>query len=202
MAQYQYPFKNGKFVYGTPFGRKGNYWKSGYHSGLDLKSRNYGGDGKVYPICSGKVQKVTRNGSYGNCVYILHDDGYLSLYAHLSRTFVLQGQKVDLDTVIGVEGTTGNSTGVHLHIEIHKGKYGYPASINPDKFIQEKIKEGEEVEIKKLSVLKDGQKVIVSAVEVEGSNYIKLRDLEQLAPITVGYNAATKQVSVTTKKAR
>jgi len=194
--QYQYPFK-GKYKQGTPFGKAGKYWKSGYHSGLDLKSRNYGGDGKVYPICKGKVERITESGSYGNCIYILHEDGYLSLYAHLSKISVKKGQQVDLNTVIGIEGTTGNSTGLHLHIEIHKGKYSYPATIDPDKFIQERLEE--EVEIKKLSVLKDGQKVVVSAVEIDGSNYIKLRDLELLAPITIGYDANKKQVSVSKK---
>ena len=204
---YQRPFK-GKYAVGTPYGKRGSSWKCGYHSGQDYASLNHAGDGNVYPIAEGRVVRHGNQGSsgYGLYLHILHPDGYLSLYAHLAECFVTVGAKVTPDTVIGIEGSSGNvrpkgAGGRHLHIEIHKGKYSYPASINPDKFIQERIREvEEEVEIKKLSVLKDGKKVIVEAVEVEGSNYIKLRDMEQLAPITVGYNAAKKQVSVTTKK--
>jgi len=197
MAAYQYPFKNGKFIYGVIFGRKGDFWKCGYHSGLDLKSSNYGGDGRVYPICAGKIMKITKSGSYGNCIYLLHDDGYLSLYAHLSRIFVSTGQRVGLGTVIGIEGTTGNSTGLHLHLEIHKGKYRYPASIDPDKFIKERLEE--EVDIKQLSVLKDGQEITVEAVEVDGSNFVKLRDLELLASVAVGYDAGKKLPTINSK---
>ncbi|MEG1973102.1 MAG: peptidoglycan DD-metalloendopeptidase family protein, partial [Oscillospiraceae bacterium] len=139
--EYQYPFK--KFVFGTPYGKKGDIWKCGWHSGLDLKSKNYGGDGFVYPICRGTVQNVSTAGSYGNHIYIRHPDGYLSLYAHLAELFVGYGEEVDLDTLLGVEGSTGNSTGLHLHLEIHKGGYNYPAAIDPHVFIENKIKEAE-----------------------------------------------------------
>lgn len=141
--KYQYPFKS-KFVFGTPYGKKGSLWACGWHSGLDLKSTNYGGDGKVYPIAEGFVSLISRTGGYGNHVYVMHPDGYLSLYAHLKEIFVKTNEKVSLDTVIGQEGTTGNSTGIHLHIEIHKEYYNYPAKIDPQKFLDEKIKESEE----------------------------------------------------------
>lgn len=143
IIEYQYPFKS-RFVFGTKYGVKGTSWKCGWHSGIDLKSTNYGGDGRVYPIAAGVVQEIDNAGSYGKHIYILHDDGYLSLYAHLSKINVTQGQRVDLNTVIGQEGTTGNSTGIHLHLEVHKGSYHYPASIDPFEFLEQKIKEAEE----------------------------------------------------------
>jgi len=194
--QYQYPFKS-RFSRGTSFGKAGKYWRCGYHSGADYKCINYGGNGVVYPICQGKVEKISRSGSYGNCVYLRHADGYLSLYAHLSHISVKTGQTVDLDTSLGREGTTGNSTGPHLHIEVHKYAYRYPATIDPEEFIKERLEE--EVEIKKLVVLKDGQKISVEAVEVKGSNFIKLRDLEQLAPVAVGYDQALRLATINNK---
>lgn len=142
IQQYQYPFKS-KFVFGTAYGTKGSMWKCGWHSGLDLKSTNYGGDGRVYPISTGVVQTVAYSSSYGNYVIVEHEDGYLSLYAHLRKVSVSSGQRLDLNTVIGQEGSTGNSTGLHLHIEVHKGSYKYPASIDPKEFIENKILEAE-----------------------------------------------------------
>ena len=202
---YQRPFR-GKYAVGTPYGKRGSAWKCGYHSGQDYASLNHAGDGKVYPIAEGRVVRHGNQGSsgYGLYLHILHPDGYLSLYAHLAECLVTVGAKVTTDTVIGIEGSSGNvrpkgAGGRHLHLEVHNGAYSYPSKIDPEKHIKERMEE-EELEVKKLAVLKDGKRVTVDAIEQDGFNYIKLRDLESLAPITVGYNAAKKQVSVTTKK--
>lgn len=136
---YQYPFK-GRFEFGTSFGKKGSLWKCGYHTGLDLKSSNYGGDGFVYPIADGIVQQISTAGAYGNHIYVRHDDGYISLYAHLCKTVVKEGQRVATNTVLGIEGCTGNATGVHLHLEVHQGEYSYPASIDPREFLEEQLR--------------------------------------------------------------
>lgn len=130
----RYPFDC--YVIGTEFGVKGKLWACGYHSGTDFKSTNYGGDGKIHPLYAGVVQKVTTTGSYGNCVYVKHSDGYVTLYAHMKKVNVRAGQAVSEQTVLGIEGTTGNSTGVHCHVEVHKGSYNYPASIDPVQFIE------------------------------------------------------------------
>ena len=117
----RYPFD--KYKLGTRFGTKGNLWKCGYHSGQDFLSANYGGDGVVYPIYAGQVLKVTSGGSYGNCVQVRHADGHISLYAHLRIVYVKPGMRVDEQTALGLEGATGNVTGKHLHLEVHKGAY-------------------------------------------------------------------------------
>ncbi|MFB7174911.1 M23 family metallopeptidase [Streptomyces sp. NPDC056254] len=57
-------------------------------------------------------------GAYGNTVVIRHDDGLYSLYAHLSRTSVTTGQKTSGGQEVGLSGSTGNSTGPHVHFEI------------------------------------------------------------------------------------
>ena len=140
---YRYPF-NLPWKVTLPFGEKGNLWKAGYHSGTDFVSKSQGGFGEIYPISDGVVQTcVTGHKSYGNYVIVKHDDGYLSLYAHMERIRVNTGQRVNGDTILGIEGATGNVTGRHLHLEIHKGEYHYPATIDPEEFIITRIKEAE-----------------------------------------------------------
>jgi len=145
MPTYQYPFKTYKL--GSLYGVKGKMWSCGYHSGLDLFNKSTGGDGKVYPVAEGKVIRATpdNGGSYGNFVTVEHPDGYLSLYAHLEAIRVTLGAKVSLDTVLGIEGSTGNSSAVHLHLEIHKGAYSYPSKIDPKKFLDERMKENDDM---------------------------------------------------------
>lgn len=183
----RYPFD--KFKLGTRFGVKGTLWRCGYHSGQDIMSAGYGGDGLVYPIYGGKVLKIGRSGSYGNCVYIKHPDGYVSLYAHLKTVYVKAGMVVGEQTVLGVEGATGNVTGRHLHLEVHKGAYQYPAGIDPLAFIKQGLEEAE-VE-KQLKICLNGVEKTVTAIEKSGNNYVRLQDLRD-DKLLVGYNAADK----------
>lgn len=79
-------------------------------------------EGKVSFVQTGfKNEKgSTGNRSYGNCVKIEHKDGYMTLYAHLSKVYVKKGQFVEQGQVIGKMGDTGNAYGIHLHFEIRK----------------------------------------------------------------------------------
>lgn len=183
----QYPFKT--YRLGTRFGTKGSLWKCGYHSGLDLLSAGYGGDGLVRPLYVGTVTKIGRSGSYGNCVYIKHPDGYLTLYAHLKTVYVQQGMQVKEDTVLGVEGATGNATGRHLHLEVHKGDYHYPSGIDPLAFIQQRLG-GDEME-KKITIRLNGVEKQVTAIEKDGHNYVMLQDLRD-GRISVDFDASVK----------
>lgn len=188
----RYPFD--VFRLGTRYGQKGKYWKSGFHSGLDLLSANYGGDGRIYPLYDGWVLKITNQGAYGNCVYISHPDGYITLYAHMKRVDVKVGQSVNEHTVLGVEGATGNVTGKHLHIEVHKGIYHYPASIDPLTFIKTRM-EAEEME-KKIKLVLNGIEKYVDAIEKNGHNFIKLQDLRD-GRIFVDYDSAKRLPTIT-----
>lgn len=194
MVLYQYPFR--KYTLGTRYGTKGSAWSCGYHSGLDIKSINYGGDGVVLPIAAGVVESVGGHGrSYGNHLCVKHADGMISLYAHLAYISVKVGQRVTLTTKLGKEGTTGNSTGIHLHLEIHKGSYSYPAKINPKTWIDEH-KEAADLIVKKQVVYVDGKAVTLEAVYQNGTNYMKLRDIAEALGATVNYTAATGRIDV------
>ncbi len=187
----RYPFNH--FRLGTRYGQRGKSWHCGWHSGLDVLSSAYGGDGIVHPILPGVVQKVARSAAYGNYLLIKHPNGYISLYAHLKTVYVRKNAVVGEDTALGVEGMTGNATGRHLHIEIHKGVYHYPAAINPLRFIEEGM------ETKKTIKLKlNGKIKTVTAIENGGNNYVRLQDLRD-GKIDVGYDAAAKLPTVTAK---
>lgn len=96
-----------------------------FHPGLDLDGVT--GD-PIKPIKNGKVINVSRSKfSYGNSVIIDHGQGMTSLYAHLSKIEVVEGQEVTTNDEIGKMGATGRSFGDHLHLEVREN--GVP--INP-----------------------------------------------------------------------
>lgn len=98
------------------------------HKGLDLKG-SYGT--LVKCKADGKVVFAGNRAGFGNLVVINHQQGLETYYGHLSKILVKQGQSIKTNTIIGKVGSTGRSTGPHLHYEIHKnGKI-----INPKSFL-------------------------------------------------------------------
>lgn len=98
-----------------------------FHEGIDFTA-SVGTE--IYATGDGTVVNVGRKGGYGNCIVINHGYGYQTLYAHLSKTDVKPGQKVQRGQVIGRVGNTGKSTSPHLHYEVHKGN----RSVDPINF--------------------------------------------------------------------
>ncbi|MGC5021728.1 M23 family metallopeptidase [Micromonospora sp. DT47] len=77
----------------------------------------------IHAAAAGTVVKAGDAGDgYGNSVFIDHGNGYLTHYAHQSSLEVTGGEKVSAGEVIGYEGSTGDSTGPHLHFEVHQGQ--------------------------------------------------------------------------------
>jgi len=108
----------------------------GGHTGIDLSSSNK--TQAVLAAAGGTVVVAGWHNSYGNYVIISHNlDGqqYTTLYAHMSSLAVSKGQQVGSGQFIGNMGSTGNSTGAHLHFEIYVGGYNYPNASNPRQFI-------------------------------------------------------------------
>ncbi|CAG7617550.1 hypothetical protein LEUCIP111803_02113 [Leucobacter soli] len=91
------------------------YWGYYGHTGVDIAA---GCGTPIYAAKSGTVGFVGWGGNYGNFVWINHGDGYVTRYAHQSRFAVSYGESVSRGQVIGYVGTTGNSTGCHLHYEV------------------------------------------------------------------------------------
>ena len=85
----------------------------------------------ITAAAEGTVASAGWNGSYGNCIIINHANGVQTWYAHLSKINVSVGQQVNTSTVIGNVGSTGNSTGPHLHLEIRIN--GTP--VNPQNYL-------------------------------------------------------------------
>ncbi len=103
----------------------GYRWGS-YHKGIDIAGV---GNRSIYAADNGTVTYAGWDGGYGNRIVINHNNGYKTTYSHLSSIDVHVGQTVQQGQVIGVMGSTGNSTGVHLHFELYKnGALQNPAS--------------------------------------------------------------------------
>lgn len=97
-----------------------------FHAGMDF-SANIGTP--VYVTGNGTVRQAGWDGLYGNCIIVDHGFGYVTRYAHLNKMKVRVGQKVVRGEVIGEVGSTGKSTGPHLHYEVHvKGEIVNPVN--------------------------------------------------------------------------
>ena len=99
-----------------------------FHYGVDLAA---GLGTAVYATKSGTVVKTANEYYNGNCIMIQHDDGTASQYAHLNSFAVSYGDYVSQGSVIGYVGSTGYSTGPHLHFEI----YINGSTVNPMEYV-------------------------------------------------------------------
>ncbi|WP_336775200.1 M23 family metallopeptidase [Paenibacillus sp. MMO-58] len=100
-----------------------------FHAGTDSVSS----DRTISAADNGKVIYAGYKSDYGNHVIIDHQNGYKTLYAHMSKISLKKGQLVEKDDKVGIMGTTGRSTGVHLHFEIRSKN----EKINPLTFLNE-----------------------------------------------------------------
>jgi murein DD-endopeptidase MepM/ murein hydrolase activator NlpD len=107
-----------------------HFSKSRYHPLLKIFRPHMGTDfgapigTPVQTIGSGRVEFAGRKGGEGNMIQIAHSDGYQTMYLHLSRMFVRQGDRVEIGKTIGLVGSTGLSTGPHLDFRIlQHGQY-------------------------------------------------------------------------------
>ncbi|MGW7467740.1 M23 family metallopeptidase [Streptomyces xantholiticus] len=103
----------GSFVT-TGYKTGGALWSSGSHSGVDFRAAS---GSSVVAVGSGTVVEAGWGGAYGNNIVIRMNDGTYTQYGHLSSIGVSVGQQVTPGQQIGLSGSTGNSTGPHLHFE-------------------------------------------------------------------------------------
>jgi murein DD-endopeptidase MepM/ murein hydrolase activator NlpD len=114
----------------SPFGNRPDPFvgSSAFHAGMDFAA-SAGTD--VFSAGAGKVVYAARNGGYGNMIEIEHEDGLNSRYGHLSAILVRDGQRVEAGDLIGRVGSTGRSTGPHLHFEVRRAD----SPIDPSGFL-------------------------------------------------------------------
>ena len=103
------------------------------HKGVDLAARS---GNKIKVMARGKVTQVKySNTGYGNLVVVDHGNGFVTKYAHMSKIYVTKGDQLDINDAVGEVGSTGRSTGPHLHYEIlYQGR-----PVDPMPFMQAKI---------------------------------------------------------------
>ena len=123
------PLKTGSIS--SNFGRRLDPFLKRYavHSGIDFKAPS---GTRVYATAPGKVIKAEWTGGYGRMVEIQHSGNIVTRYAHLSRIFIKEGEYVSAGKVIGSVGSTGRSTGPHLHYETRLNK----KALNPIRFLK------------------------------------------------------------------
>lgn len=125
------PLTKGKYRVSSEYGMRVNPVTGQYklHNGIDLAAP---GGTPIYASKAGKVLSAGWAGGYGNYTVIAHADGTQSGYAHQSRFNVKPGQQVTAGQHIGAVGTTGNSTGDHLHFQMGRaGDWQNPRSFIP-----------------------------------------------------------------------
>ena len=117
-------------VYGRVTSRFGvsSSIRHGSHTGLDIACSK---GTAIKVVAKGKVSFAAYNGSYGNLIKVDHGNGVTTWYAHCSKIYARVGQNVSAGDIIGTVGSTGNSTGSHLHLEIRIND----TPINPQRYL-------------------------------------------------------------------
>jgi len=103
--------------------------RAAFHAGIDFKGPR---GTPIFAAAKGVVSFAGRRQGYGNCIEISHGNGLVTRYAHMSRLGAHFGQKVDAGQAIGAMGSTGRSTGPHLHFEVRL----HDRPINPLPFLE------------------------------------------------------------------
>jgi len=110
------------------YGNKSSRYARGYHTGLDIGCTT---GSPVYAAHDGTVIAAGYKGAYGNTVELKANSSFVTSYHHMSRIVARVGQNVSAGTVIGYIGSTGQSTGPHLHFEVRiNGK-----DVDPQKYL-------------------------------------------------------------------
>lgn len=102
--------------------------RSGAHTGTDIAAPS---GTPIKAVASGTVTFAARSGSYGNLIKISHENGVETWYGHCSELYATEGQQVEAGEVIAAVGSTGNSTGPHLHLEIRVNG----TAVNPQTYL-------------------------------------------------------------------
>ena len=120
----------GNFRQSSGFGNRTDPFTGGraFHAGMDFAAPT---GTPVFSAGKGVVTFVGTKSGYGNVVEVTHENGLVTRYGHLSSFLAKEGQAVNTGTPIAKVGSTGRSTGAHLHFEVRKAD----SAINPKQFL-------------------------------------------------------------------
>lgn len=108
----------------------GTRW--GSHFGIDIAAPR---GTPIVSVADGEVSRSYYSPSYGNVIFIEHENGLETVYAHLHERFLTEGNRVSQGQQIGTVGNTGRSSGDHLHFEVHIGNWNVEKSNSIDPFL-------------------------------------------------------------------
>jgi murein DD-endopeptidase MepM/ murein hydrolase activator NlpD len=156
------------------------------HLGIDFGAKM---GTPIYSIASGKVIYAGWMRGYGKVTKIDHGGGIVSLYAHQSKILVKRGEFVKAHQVIGKIGSTGRSTGPHLHLGVYKR--GKP--INPAKYINHIVKLKDGIRVKKSIKIVNNlakelpfrAKIVYNSLKKENNNYYRWKNLNSTVKIVI-----------------
>jgi murein DD-endopeptidase MepM/ murein hydrolase activator NlpD len=156
---------------------------SSNHKGIDIKPKTRGENVGIRPLEGGVVQSAGPTGGYGNSVVVKHADGTTSRYAHLHSMDVKPGDTVGKDQVIGKMGTTGNSSGVHLHMETTDAQGN---KVDPDKWLAQRnaAQQAQQVAAAQAQTPQNAASAEVKAQETQAAAAIAAAQTPQAAPQT------------------
>jgi murein DD-endopeptidase MepM/ murein hydrolase activator NlpD len=134
------------------------------HNGIDIAISE---GTPVKPVAPGRVAYSGMQPGYGNMVIIQHEDGMISIYAHHLRNLVKTGDRVTKETVAAYSGSTGHSTGPHLHFEAWQAGMNITSAFLPS-FAGQKIEESSHIPLEKTNlrkaILSDGTILFIEVV--------------------------------------
>ena len=181
----------------NPYGVKNSAYSAGYHTGIDFVSD---GDKNIFAIQSGKVIRSTLYGAWGNFIVIQQEDGLSCVYAHLSKRYVNVGDSVAKGDLIGVEGSTGNSTGSHLHIELLKTYYDPLSSIDIAEYLGIKNTIGKVEGVVKVITVKSDLAPFTIDIGTGDRTVIEVRTMIEKILRACGVEGAITEVKVSSGK--
>lgn len=145
--------------------------RHGHHKGMDIAGE---ANTPIHTVDDGIVMKSYYSQTYGNVVFVKHPNNLETVYAHLSQRLVKEGQKVKQGDIIGKMGNTGQSSGVHLHLEVHESEWTYEkenaldpimalGEVDLGTTVQAFAKKNSEPAVVTISPAKSGEEILINS---------------------------------------
>jgi murein DD-endopeptidase MepM/ murein hydrolase activator NlpD len=169
-----------------------------FHYGIDIGPLKKI-DEPIYAVSDGEIVASHFNKMRGYLVIIQHS-GFATLSQHLKAMGPPIGKKVKAGEKIGMMGSSGSSTGIHLHFEVYEGDYSLKKNVDPEKLLlTDKQLEAQEAAymVDKIVVELDGKNKEVHSILLDDSNYILIRDLSEV--LDIAWDEKKKKIIIKSK---